>query len=313
MSKVVLNTKLEIPLFRRGKVRDVYDLGDQLLIVATDRISAFDYVLPSGIPYKGKVLAGLSEFWFDYTGGVFPNHLITTQADEYPEALQAYVELLADRSMLVQKVDTIPIECVVRGYLSGSAWRSYQATGSVGGIRLPAGLVEAEELEMPIFTPTTKAETGHDEEIMIKEMERKLDLWREKRFLRGFADYSGELSLVEKLRQTSERIYCVATEYAEIRGVIIADTKFEFGIDSQGEVILIDEILTPDSSRFWPLDDYEPGRSQRSFDKQYLRDYLESIGWNKESPAPELPEDVIKVTSERYLEAYQCIVGMPLE
>jgi len=280
-----------LKLFKRGKVRDLYHLDDKLLIVATDRISAFDVVLPEGIPYKGKVLTALSEFWFNFTKDVIPNHLITTKVSALPASLRVYQSILEGRVMLVRKAKRINFECVVRGYLAGSGWREYQKNGSICGIRLPGGLRESDKLPEPIFTPATKACSGHDVNITQDRM----------------AELIGK-DLAYRLRSISLLLYERAAEYAESRGIIIADTKFEFGMDGE-EIILIDEILTPDSSRFWPKDEYQPGRAQRSFDKQYVRDYLESLSWNKKPPAPHLPEEVIRRTSEKYLEAYKRITG----
>ena len=287
--------KIGTVLTNRGKVRDLYDLGDQLLIISTDRISAFDVVLPNGIPYKGQILTGLSEFWFDYTKPIVDNHIITTDVSQYPDVLQADTEALKGRSMLVRKANRIDIECVVRGYIAGSAWSEYKANGTVCGEKLPAGLTESERLPEPIFTPATKAEQGeHDENISIAEMEERI---------------GKELS--KKIIQTSFALFEAASEYAEKSGIILCDTKFEFG-QIDGQLILIDEVFTPDSSRFWPKDEYKPGSSPPSFDKQYVRDYLSDIGWNKEPPAPELPAEVIRQTSEKYLEAYRLIVGREL-
>jgi phosphoribosylaminoimidazole-succinocarboxamide synthase len=292
MDKVILNTYLEgMKLFKRGKVRDIYEIDDKLLIVATDRISAFDVVLPNGIPKKGKVLNKLSEFWFGFTKTIIKNHLITT---EIPEALERHKAILIDRAMLVKKSKPIEVECVVRGYLSGSAWKDYKKSRTVCGIKLPDGLRESEELSEPIFTPTTKATTGHDISITEKEMQNMIG--RE---------------LTQKLKNLSIEIYTTASNHALKREIIIADTKFEFGM-SDHELILIDEALTPDSSRFWPQDEYEVGRSQRSFDKQFVRDYLEELNWNKTPPAPELPKDVIEKTSEKYLEVYERLIGKRL-
>ena len=284
-----------LDLANRGKVRDLYDLGEQLLIISTDRISAFDVVLPNGIPYKGQILTGLSEFWFDYTRSIVDNHIITTDVSQYPDMLQADAEVLKGRSMLVRKANRIDIECVVRGYIAGSAWSEYKQDGTVCGEKLSAGLVESERLPEPIFTPSTKAEQGeHDENISIAEME---------------AEIGKELS--EKIIQTSFALFEAASAYAEKSGIILCDTKFEFG-QIDGQLILIDEVFTPDSSRFWPKDEYKPGSSPPSFDKQYVRDYLSEIGWSKEPPAPELPAEVISQTSEKYLEAYRLIVGREL-
>jgi len=285
MKDIVLDTDLKsLKLFKRGKVRDIYDLDDKFLIVATDRISAFDVVLPSGIPQKGRVLTALSLFWFDFCQDVIANHLIPLRLTFLPEHER---RLLEGRAMLVKKATPIPVECIVRGYLSGSAWKEYQSEGTVSGIKLPPGLQEAEKLQEPTFTPSTKAETGHDINVTFDELQNLVGV---------------ELAL--KLRQASLEIYLKALPYAEERGIIIADTKFEFGI-YQGEVILIDELLTPDSSRFWSKEEYEPGKSQPSFDKQFVRDYLESIKWDKNPPAPKLPPEVIEETSRKYLEAYR--------
>ncbi|HIE09904.1 MAG TPA: phosphoribosylaminoimidazolesuccinocarboxamide synthase [Armatimonadetes bacterium] len=288
---VVVETKLPLPLLFKGKVRDIYDLGDELLIVSTDRISAFDVVLPTPIPGKGKILNLLSAFWFERTKGIVPNHLITVKVEEFPEELREHAELLRDRAMLVRKAKRLPIECIVRGYLTGSGWRDYQRTGQVCGIKLPPGLRHADKLPEPIFTPSTKAETGHDENITFERM----------------CDIVGR-DLAERMRELSLRIYEEASRYAESRGIIIADTKFEFGL-VDGELILIDELLTPDSSRFWPADSYQPGKPQPSFDKQFLRDYLESLDWDKTPPGPELPPDVVEATRRRYIEAYERLTG----
>jgi phosphoribosylaminoimidazole-succinocarboxamide synthase len=279
----------------RGKVRDIYDLGDRLLIVATDRMSAFDVVMPNPIPDKGRILTQLSRFWFDLTREIISNHVISTKVEEYPQECRAYQEDLRDRSMLVVKTEVLPVECVVRGYLAGSGWEEYQKTGEICGISLPKGLVESSKLEEPIFTPSTKAEQGlHDENISFKKME----------------EIVGK-DLAQRLRAVTVAVYQKARDFAEHRGILIADTKMEFGI-KDGKLILIDELLTPDSSRFWPKDGYRPGGSQKSFDKQFLRDYLLSIKWNKTPPAPELPEDIIKKTRKKYLEAYERLVGKPL-
>ena len=276
---------------RRGKVRDLYDLGDELLIISTDRISAFDVVLPNGIPDKGKVLTGLSKFWFKYTQSVADNHLISTDVEAYPESLKTDAELLEGRSMLVRKADRIDVECVVRGYLAGSGWSSYQQTGEICGQKLPDGLQECDRLPELLFTPTTKAEQGeHDEPISIEEMRDEIGS-----------------ELTDQLIETSFALFRAASEHAENAGIILCDTKFEFG-QRDGKLIVIDEVFTPDSSRFWPADLYEPGQPQQSFDKQFVRDYLSEIGWSKQPPAPELPEDVISRTSEKYREAYRLIV-----
>jgi phosphoribosylaminoimidazole-succinocarboxamide synthase len=294
-SRILLQTDFpELTLHARGKVRDLYSLNGQLLFVATDRISAFDYVLATGIPEKGRVLTQLSLFWFDFLKDVVKNHLITASVDQYPAALKKYADDLRGRSMLVTKAQMIDIECVARGYLSGSGWKEYQQTGAVCGIKLPAGLKESDKLPEPIFTPATKALSGHDENISIEEMAKR----------------TGK-DMAEKLRDLTLKIYKTAADYAAGRGIIIADTKFEFGQTSQG-LILADEVLTPDSSRFWPADKYQPGKAQESFDKQFVRDYLEAIKWNKQPPAPSLPEDVARKTSEKYIEAYKILAGREL-
>jgi phosphoribosylaminoimidazole-succinocarboxamide synthase len=293
---VVTRTDIrEFPLFKRGKVRDVYDLGDRLLIVATDRLSAFDVVLPEGIPGKGAVLTGMAAFWFHFTGSLVPNHLLSTDPGDLPGDLGRAHPELAGRFMLVQKVDPYPIECVVRGYLAGSAWKEYREKGTVSGVRFPAGLKESDRLPEPVFTPTTKAETGHDETLGPGELERIVD--------RETADF---------LRQKTIEVYVRAREYAESRGILIADTKLEWGRRG-GERVLIDEIFTPDSSRFWPADLYAPGKAQPSFDKQYVRDWLEASGWNKTPPAPALPAEVIENTARKYEEAMRRLVGEPGE
>jgi len=275
-------------------VRDLYRLNGTLLFVATDRISAFDYVLATGIPHKGKVLTQLSLFWFEFLKAVVNNHLITADVAQYPAELRPYADDLRGRSMLVTHAEMVPIECVVRGYISGSAWKEYRERGSVCGIPLPAGLQESQRLPEPLFTPAIKATSGHDENISFDEMVKRA---------------GPELS--EQLREVSVRIYTTAAEYAAQRGIIIADTKFEFGHTTAG-LVLADEVLTPDSSRFWPADTYQPGRSQDSFDKQYVRDYLEQIRWNKQPPAPALPEEVARRTSEKYVEAFRRVTGREL-
>ena len=282
-----------LSLRARGKVRDLYEVGDLLLIVATDRLSAFDVVLPTPIPDKGKVLTQLSLYWFDRLRGIVPSHVV--EATNFTGELAPFAEDLAGRSMLVQKTQPLPIECVVRGYLSGSGWKDYQKTGAVCGIALPAGLLESSKLPQPIFTPSTKATTGHDENISFEEA----------------ASQIGQ-ALAERVRDVSIEIYRRASDYAAERGIIIADTKFEFGL-AGNELIWIDEALTPDSSRFWPADEYQAGRPQPSFDKQYVRDYLERIGWNKQPPGPELPADIVSATRARYREAYQRLTGRPLD
>jgi phosphoribosylaminoimidazole-succinocarboxamide synthase len=293
----VIETSLsELKLVRRGKVRDVYAIDDdRLLIAATDRISAFDCILPTAIERKGDVLTAISEFWFAKLAHIVPNHLITSRIAEMPEVVQRHAAELRGRSMLVRRTDVFPVECVVRGYITGSGWKDYQRTGEVCGHKLPNGLRESEKLAEPIFTPATKAETGHDENISEQTM----------------AGIVGE-EVTALLRDISLRIYREARDYARARGIIIADTKFEFGRDRHGQILLIDEVLTPDSSRFWPADSYEVGRGQASFDKQYVRDYLETLDWNKQPPAPELPPEVARATTARYLEAYQLLVGSPL-
>ena len=308
----LLQTDLDgLALHRRGKVRDVYEIGDDLLIVATDRISAFDYVLGSGIPDKGKVLTQLSGFWFERMGDLVPHHLISMEDEEFPAAARAHADQLRGRTMLVRRTDPIPIECVARGYLSGSGWKEYQQSGCVCGIELPRGLRESDRLPVPIFTPATKADTGHDINISEGEAGRLI----------------GE-DLIAKLKALTLEIYSRGVAHAESKGIIIADTKFEFGlataspnssrrsaegakVDEQ-EIVLIDEVLTPDSSRFWPAASYEPGQGQPSFDKQFVRDYLEDIGWNKQPPVPSLPDEVVRKTREKYVEAYRQITASEL-
>ncbi len=295
--KPVLKTELAgLPAPYRGKVRDVYPVGDdQLLIVATDRISAFDFVLGSPIPGKGVVLTQLSLFWFDFLKDVVPNHLISSNVDEYPKELQQYRDVIEGRSMLVHRARMVEVECVARGYISGSGWKDYQRTGAICGISLPAGLQESSQLPEPIFTPATKAQDGaHDENISYEYV----------------VDQVGK-PLAEKLKTLTLDIYGRASDYARTRGIILADTKFEFGFVSD-ELVLGDEVLTPDSSRFWPADQYAPGGAQPSYDKQFVRDYLESIHWNKQAPAPALPEDVAVRTLEKYTEAYRLLTGNSL-
>src|SRR5258707_1975618 len=293
VAPVVETTLADLQLLRRGKVRDVYAVEeDRLLIVATDRISAFDSVSPTPIVRKGEVLTALSRFWFEKLGHIIPNHLITTNIDEMPSVVRAHESELGGRSMLVRRTEVFPVECVVRGYLSGSGWKDYQRTGQVCGHKLPADLRDSERLAEPIFTPASKAETGHDETISKQRMAGIVG--------RETTDFLPDVSL---------RIYKEAGEYARTRVIIIADTKFEFGRDRDGRIILIDEVLTPDSSRFWPADSYQAGKSQPSFDKQYVRDYLEGLDWNKQPPAPVLPPEVARATTDRYLEAYQLLVG----
>jgi len=296
VAAVVETTIADLKLVRRGKVRDVYEVDDaRLLIVATDRISAFDCVLPTPIERKGEVLTALSRFWFAKLAQTVPNHLLTTDIDEMPEMIRRHEHELRGRSMLVRRTEVFPVECVVRGYLSGSGWKDYQRTGEVCGHKLPSGLRESEQLAEPIFTPATKAESGHDENISEAQMAAIVG-----------NDVTGYLSDV------SLRLYQQAAEYAGSRGIIIADTKFEFGRDADGQIILIDEALTPDSSRFWTAQSYQVGKSQASFDKQYVRDYLERLDWNKQPPAPSLPEEVARATTARYLEAYEMLVGEKL-
>lgn len=293
-SRVLLHSNLPIPLRARGKVRDIYELDGALLIVTTDRISAFDCVLPTGIPRKGEVLNRISLFWFDLLSGMVPHHVLASEVRDYPAVLHPFVQQLEGRSVLVKKIGMFPLECVARGYLSGSGWKEYQNSGSVCGIQLPAGLRESDQLPAPIFTPATKAESGHDENISLEAASRLI----------------GQ-RMAEKLRDLTLQLYARAAEYAKPRGILIADTKFEFGL-LDGEVVLADEVLTPDSSRFWQLDDYEPGRAQMSFDKQYVRDYLESLHWNKQPPAPVLPDEVAERTSMKYQEAYRLLTGREL-
>ncbi|HEU5334344.1 MAG TPA: phosphoribosylaminoimidazolesuccinocarboxamide synthase [Terriglobales bacterium] len=296
LDNVLLRSDIpELELYASGKVRDVYRVDNEhLLFVATDRISAFDYVLATGIPEKGKVLTQLSLFWFDLLRDVVPSHLVTADVERYPAVLNPYKEQLRGRSMLVVRADMVAIECVVRGYISGSAWKEYKQTGSVCGISLPSGLRESDKLPEPIFTPSTKALTGHDENISFERM----------------AQQAGPEQSRE-LRDLSLKIYKTAADYARQRGIIIADTKFEFGRTAAG-LVLADEVLTPDSSRFWPADSYQPGKAQDSFDKQYVRDYLEEIRWNKQPPAPALPAEVALKTTEKYLEAYRRLTGREL-
>ena len=303
---VVLETQLPgLTLARRGKVRDVYDLGDTLLIVATDRISAFDYVLGSGIPDKGKVLTQLSAFWFERLAEIVPHHLLSINVDDFPAETEPHHDVLRGRSMWVRKTNPLPVECVARGYLSGSGLKDYQKTGAVCGITLPPGLVDSSPLPEPIFTPATKAETGHDENISEAEAAKILGA-----------------ELVEELKTLTLELYSQGVEHAATCGIIIADTKFEFGLapyssgvakEGQPELVLIDEVLTPDSSRFWPKALYEPGRSQPSYDKQFVRDYLEEIKWNKQPPVPTLPDEVVAKTREKYLEAYRVLTGRDLD
>ena len=297
LDPVLLQTDFpELELFASGKVRDVYQVGsDHLLFVATDRISAFDYVLATGIPHKGRVLTQISLFWFDFLKDVVPNHVVTADVARYPAEVQKYADHLRGRSMLVRRADMFPVEFVVRGYLSGSGWKEYKATGSVCGIQLPGGLRESDELPEPIFTPATKATTGHDENISFEQMTKLVDPQD-----------------ARQLRALSLDIYRRAAAYARQKGIIIADTKFEFGRTAAG-ITIADEVLTPDSSRFWPADKYSPGMSQQSYDKQYVRDYLEEIRWNKQPPAPALPAEVARKTSDKYVEAYRRLTGRELD
>jgi phosphoribosylaminoimidazole-succinocarboxamide synthase len=295
---VLLRTEFkEIPVLHRGKVRDIYDLGKQLLIVATDRISAFDVVLPNGIPHKGRVLNQISAYWFKTLEGIVAHHMVSTRLEGFPQIPKTLADILRGRAMVVKKAKSLPVECIVRGYLSGSGWNEYREKGSVSGISLPPGLKESQKLPASIFTPSTKAEVGiHDENIDFAEAARTLGK-----------------KLAEEVRSASLQVYQKAAAMAEKKGIIIADTKFEFGVDEGGKLILIDEALTPDSSRFWPVDGYAPGGAQKSFDKQFVRDYLLSIRWDKKPPAPHLPEEVIQKTSEKYIEAFERLTGRKLE
>jgi len=301
-TEALLETSLDgLTLYRRGKVRDVYDVDDCLLIVATDRISAFDFVLASGIPDKGKVLTQMSAFWFEHLADVVPNHFVSTNPDDYPAAARRHAAALRGRSMLVRKTEPLPIECVARGYLAGSGWKEYRETGRVCGVSLPAGLRESDRLPAPIFTPATKAESGHDVNISEAEAGRIVGADR-----------------VRRLRDLTLELYSRGAAHAERLGIIVADTKFEFGLlpgaaGAEPSLLLIDEALTPDSSRFWPRKEFEPGRPQPSFDKQFVRDYLEHIGWNKQPPVPALPDDVVSRTREKYLEAYRLLSGRHLQ
>lgn len=296
--KSLLNIDIkELPLLRQGKVRNVYDMGDKLLFVATDRISAFDVIMANGIPEKGKVLNQISAFWFDFMKDVTPNHMISTNVDEMilvDKRLTPYRGELEGRAMLVKKAEPIMVECIIRGYISGSGWKDYKRTGKVSGVVLPEGLSLSDKLRDPIFTPSTKADEGHDENIT--QLKAKEILGEE---------------VFEHLKKTSTSVYEKARDYAESKGIIIADTKFEFG-KVGSEIILMDEVLTPDSSRFWPKDDYEPGRQQKSFDKQFVRDYLETLDWDKTPPGPELPEEIVTRTMEKYLQAYRILTGKEL-
>jgi phosphoribosylaminoimidazole-succinocarboxamide synthase len=293
MSSALLQSQvLGVPV-RRGKVRDVYDLGDRLVIVATDRISAFDWVLHTGIPDKGRVLTGMTRFWLEFLK--VPNHLLSMNVSSFGAAFASQKDLLAGRSMLVRKTQVVPVECVVRGYLAGSGWKEYKQQGTVCGIRLPAGLRESQELPEPIFTPATKEESGHDQNIPFEKM----------------VEISGKAT-ADELRRRSLEIYARARDFARGKGIIIADTKFEWGQLPGGELILIDEVLTPDSSRFWPMDEYKPGSNPPSYDKQFVRDWLETTGWDKNSSPPPLPAEVVSKTRQKYLEAYERLTGKPL-
>jgi phosphoribosylaminoimidazole-succinocarboxamide synthase len=296
LDSVLLQTDFpDLELHASGKVRDVYRLdNDHLLFIATDRISAFDYVLATGIPHKGRVLTQISLFWFDFLNDIVPNHLVTADVDRYPAHVKKYADQLRGRSMMVTRGDMFPVECVVRGYLSGSGWKEYRQSGKVCGIPLPSGLKESDKLPEPIFTPATKATTGHDLNISFEEMCKIVDPGQSR-----------------QLRDISLKLYTTAADYARRRGIIIADTKFEFGLTAAG-ITLADEVLTPDSSRFWPADKYRPGTAQESYDKQYVRDYLEEIRWNKQPPAPSLPAEVALRTSEKYLDAYRQLTGREL-
>jgi phosphoribosylaminoimidazole-succinocarboxamide synthase len=289
-------SEIDLPLFRRGKVRDVYDLGNQLLLVASDRISAFDFVLPTPVPDKGKILNEISVFWFKKLEGVIANHLISADVNSFPDIAKPYAAQLDRRTMLVQKTDKLEVECIVRGYLAGTGWKEYQKSQSICGIPLPKGLSESEKLPEPIFTPTTKAEGGaHDENMTFDEMAAQIGK-----------------PLAQTLKKKSLELYEAGRAWAESRGIILADTKFEFGMVG-GQPILIDEVMTPDSSRFWDMKTYAKGRSQDSFDKQFVRDYLESIKWDKNPPIPELPADIVKKTREKYMDAFQRITGTPFK
>ncbi|MCL4813254.1 MAG: phosphoribosylaminoimidazolesuccinocarboxamide synthase [Vicinamibacteraceae bacterium] len=300
MTVPLLDTNLPgLPLFRRGKVRDVYDLGDRLLIVATDRISAFDYVLGSGIPDKGRILTQISAFWFERLAPIVQHHVLATKVADFPGELQPFASTLAGRSMLVRKTTALPVECVARGYLSGSGWKDYQRAGAVCGVTLPPGLRESDRLPHPIFTPATKAASGHDINISEEDAARQIGA-----------------ALTSRLRDLTLALYEAGAAHAATCGILIADTKFEFGLTDPADpesVILIDEVLTPDSSRFWPRDQYAPGGPQPSYDKQFVRDYLERIAWNKQPPVPSLPGEVVERTRAKYLEAYERLTGRPLE
>ena len=296
-SQPLLETHLDgLPLVRRGKVRDVYAVGDHLVLVATDRISAFDYVLGSGIPDKGRILNQLSAFWFARTGHIIANHVISTNVDDYPAELQPFRSQLEGRSVLARRTTPLPVECVARGYISGSGWKDYKATGEVCGIPLPKGMQESDRLPEVLFTPATKAESGHDENISEADAAKVVGA-----------------ELLARLKKLTLKLYAHGVAHAESKGIILADTKYEFGITDGGELIVIDEMMTPDSSRYWPKDTYNPGGPQPSFDKQYVRDYLESIRWNKQPPVPSLPDEVVMNTRAKYLDAYRRLTGGELE
>ncbi|EMR74380.1 phosphoribosylaminoimidazole-succinocarboxamide synthase [Thermoplasmatales archaeon SCGC AB-539-N05] len=292
---IVTETDLPVKEFKKGKVRDIYEVDDSLLLIVTDRISAFDYVLHESIPNKGVCLTQISKFWFDYFKDAVPNHVISANVNEFPDELKEHKDVLVGRSMLVRKAKVFPIECIVRGYISGSAWKSYQKDGTVCGVKLPEGLKESDKFDEPLFTPSTKAESGHDINISFEKMKEMI----------GDKD-------AEKLKELSLKIYNKGAEYARKKGIIIADTKFEFGKIGD-KIILVDEVLTPDSSRFWPADLYKPGKSQPSFDKQFVRDYLTSTGWDKNSLPPHLPKDVVTKTQKKYQEVYEMITGKKFE
>jgi len=294
--EVILQTNFpKLKLYAKGKVRDIYEVGDYLLLVSTDRISAFDVIMNQGIPYKGMVLTKISEFWFNFTKDIIPNHFITTDVNKYPAECKEYADVLNGRSMLIKKAKVVPIECIVRGYITGSGWKDYKRTGEISGIKLSEGLQESEKFPEPLFTPSTKAEIGeHDENISAEQAMQIVDQ-----------------ETFDAVKNATINIYKKASEYALTKGIIIADTKFEFG-KVNGEIILVDEVLTPDSSRFWPLDKYEKGRGQESFDKQFVRDYLISIKFNMQPPPPPLPEDIIRKTSEKYLDIYKKLTGASL-
>jgi len=292
VNKIILKTEFpDVPLVKRGKVRDIYDLGEYLLLVATDRISAFDVVLPNGIPEKGRVLTQISLYWFQQIEDIIPNHIVATRVKDFPEKVHKYADILEERSMLVKKAHPMPVECVVRGYLSGSGWKEYKKSGTICGISLPEGLVESSRLNEPLFTPSTKAEEGHDSNISFDEVSKKV----------------GQ-EMADKLKDVSIKVYSKARDIAEKKGIIIADTKFEFGLFN-GNLILIDELLTPDSSRFWSIRDYTPGRSQDSYDKQVVRDYLLTLKWDQTYPGPMLPDEIVKKTVARYKEILKILTN----